>query len=55
MLLRNSEFRSNSSFDQVSELAANAVGEDSYGYRDEFLNLVTEAERLVKDNVMNEK
>jgi Ca-activated chloride channel homolog len=40
MLLRDSEFKGNSSFPMVLELAKNARGKDEEGYRIEFVNLV---------------
>ena len=40
MLLNNSEFKGNSSYDNVIELARNAVGEDMFGIRGEFVQLV---------------
>ncbi len=40
MILRDSEFRGNSTLTAVLENAANAIGPDHYGYRAEFLELV---------------
>lgn len=40
MLLRNSEYRGNSSFEQVLDLAETSKGVDLYGYRSEFIKLV---------------
>ena len=40
MILRNSEYKSNSSYQQVIELAKAAKGKDTEGYRTEFLKLV---------------
>ncbi|WP_375563330.1 von Willebrand factor type A domain-containing protein [Bernardetia sp. OM2101] len=40
MILRNSEYKSNSSYQQIIELGKNAKGKDTEGYRTEFLNLV---------------
>ncbi|WP_338761674.1 VWA domain-containing protein [Bernardetia sp. ABR2-2B] len=40
MILRNSEYKSNSSYQQVIELGKNAKGKDTEGYRSEFLKLV---------------
>ena len=48
MLLRNSEFRSNSSFTGVLRLAGNAKGEDKEGYRKEFIKLVSKAQSISK-------
>lgn len=46
MLLRDSPFKSNSSFDQVRALAEQHLGPDPDPYRSEFLELVGTAERL---------
>jgi len=48
MLLRNSEFKSNSSFTSVVKLAGNATGEDKEGYRKEFIKLVSKAQSISK-------
>ncbi len=40
MLLRESEFKGNSSYDDVITLARNSKGEDEEGYRGEFIRLV---------------
>lgn len=46
MLLRNSKYRGNSSYDAVSEIARSAKGQDAHGYRAEFLELVNTARKL---------
>ncbi len=46
MLLRDSEFKSNSSFDQVLAMAKEGKGNDPNGYRSEFIKLVETAELL---------
>lgn len=46
MLLRNSEFKQNASFQQVISLAKSAKGTDANGYRQEFINLVQAAGSL---------
>jgi Ca-activated chloride channel family protein len=46
MLLRNSEFKQSSSYEQVVELAKGAKGTDANGYRQEFINLVQAAGSL---------
>lgn len=46
MLLRDSEFKANSSFESVKSLAKNSLGEDKFGYRLEFLQLVEKANLL---------
>ena len=40
MILRDSEFKAESSLQAVKQLARTAVGKDPYGYRAEFLTLV---------------
>ena len=39
LLLRDSEYKANASYDQVVELAKNAFGKDEEGYRKEFCPL----------------
>ena len=46
MLLRNSEFREQSTYANALFLAKNAMGKDSEGYRAEFLGLVKKAGKL---------
>jgi Ca-activated chloride channel family protein len=55
MLLRNSEYKGNSSFDSVLNMARNAVGKDEEGYRKEFLQMVNRALSISKgaDNAFN--
>ena len=48
MLLRNSEFKSNASYDMVIRMARKAKGADSEGYRAEFIKLVSSAQTLAK-------
>lgn len=40
MILRNSEFKGNSSLDEATRLAKSARGEDEEGYRSEFVRLI---------------
>jgi len=40
MLLIDSEYRGNANFDQVLSIAQDAQGEDEFGYREEFIQLV---------------
>ncbi|MBN2440914.1 MAG: DUF3520 domain-containing protein, partial [Spirochaetales bacterium] len=47
LLLRDSKYKGNSSFQQVIELAQNSIGKDVYGYRNEFIELVKKAETLM--------
>jgi Ca-activated chloride channel family protein len=46
MCLRNSEFKGDSSYENVLELASNAKGKDEEGYRGEFIRLVKTAKAL---------
>jgi len=48
MLLRDSQFKKDSSFDQVLELAKASKGRDDFGYRAEFIQLVEKAKLLKK-------
>ena len=50
MLLRNSEFKTNASFDNVVKMAKKAKGHDDEGYRSEFIRLVESAQMLAKSN-----
>lgn len=55
MLLRQSEFKQSSSFEQVIELAGGAKGKDREAYRAEFIKLVKSAKLMAKDllNIAN--
>jgi len=46
MVLRNSEFKGNSTYTSVARIARSARGEDNEGYRAEFIRLVEMAELL---------
>jgi Ca-activated chloride channel family protein len=46
MLLRDSEFKQQASFDNARALAKDALGKDAGGYRTEFLGLLGDAEKL---------
>ena len=48
MLLRNSEFKSNASYNDVLFLARKSKGNDEEGYRSEFVRLVESAQLLAK-------
>jgi Ca-activated chloride channel family protein len=48
MLLRDSKHKGDSNYDQVIRLASGAKGEDSEGYRAEFIRLVELAWELSK-------
>lgn len=47
MLLRDSKFKGTSNYDEVESIAKKAKGEDKYGYRAEFIQLV-ERVKLIK-------
>jgi len=49
LLLRNSEYKGNATWDQVLKLAGNARGTDEEGYRAEFIQLVKKAQ-LISNN-----
>jgi Ca-activated chloride channel family protein len=46
MLLRDSPYKGTASYDRILETARGALGQDPYGYRAEFLTLVTRARNL---------
>lgn len=48
MLLRDSEFKQRSTFNNARALAKEALGKDAEGYRAEFLSLLGNAEKLVR-------
>ena len=50
MLLRNSEFKQNSNFEEVIGRAKSAKGQDREGYRAEFIDLVKSAQLLFQAN-----
>lgn len=54
MLLRNSEFKSNASFENVLTLARKAKAKDEEGYRSEFIRLVESAQLLAKTKPASE-
>ncbi len=47
MILRNSEYKGNSSLESVMDLAEKGLGNDEEGYRLEFMNLVDQYEELL--------
>jgi Ca-activated chloride channel family protein len=49
MLLRNSAFKGNSTYEKVQQLANTTLDNDKEGYRKEFIELVKKAQRLSKD------
>ncbi|MEP6748108.1 MAG: von Willebrand factor type A domain-containing protein [Bacteroidota bacterium] len=50
MLLRNSEFKQSSSYNNAWQMAKDALGKDEEGYRSEFLKLVKNAQFIAKQN-----
>ena len=46
LLLRDSQYKGRASYQQVLQLGKEALGKDPYGYRQEFLDLVRQAEQL---------
>ena len=50
MLLRNSEFKVNASYDNIIKASKKAKGNDEEGYRSEFIRLVENAQLLAKGN-----
>ncbi len=46
LILRNSQFKGSSSYEQILQHAQEATGEDKYGYRAEFVDLVKKAQSL---------
>ncbi len=46
MLLRNSEFKEQSSYDEAIRLAKEAKGSDTYGYRSEYITLLEKAKLM---------
>jgi Ca-activated chloride channel family protein len=46
MLLRESPYKGNASYDQAAEIASSSLGRDPEGHRSEFLQLVNAASRL---------
>lgn len=49
MLLRNSPYKADSTYSQVIEIASAARGQDDYGYRVEFINMVRNASQLAHE------
>jgi Ca-activated chloride channel family protein len=48
LLLRDSEFKANASFDETLKLANAAIGKDTEGYRKEFIKLVESCGLMAK-------
>ncbi len=54
MMLQNSEFKGNLSWDRVKELAKASIGKDPDGYRSEFLSLLDIAAKLQEKMIREE-
>jgi Ca-activated chloride channel family protein len=50
MLLRDSEYKGSSSFQQLIMMAGSALGKDQEGYRKEFISLAEKASALKRDH-----
>ena len=46
LVLRNSEYRGDASYDAVAEIAQSSLGSDMHGYRAEFIDLIHRAKEL---------
>ena len=55
MILRDSKFKGTTDFNLVEKLAEKNMGEDNYGYRDEFISLIKRAKRLSEELSLLEK
>jgi len=49
MLLRDSQFKGTSSLKHVVETAKSATGNDTHGYRKDFIDMVEETDGLIKE------
>jgi len=49
MILRDSKFKGQADFKMIEELADNNLGDDKYGYGDEFISLVKRAKKLSEE------
>ncbi|MFK7774162.1 MAG: von Willebrand factor type A domain-containing protein [Saprospiraceae bacterium] len=45
MMLRDSKFKGNATYDNISEMTQGALGKDEHGYRKEFLDLIQKAKQ----------
>lgn len=52
MLLRNSKYKGNTTYESVEELAQSAKGVDVHGYRNEFLSLIELSKVLAREDGM---
>ena len=55
MLLRDSQFKQKSNYDQAISLARQGKGEDNEGYRSEFIKLAESAKLLAKSELVSNK
>jgi len=53
MLLRDSQFKQKSNYDQAISLARQGKGEDNEGYRSEFIKLAESAKLLAKSELVS--
>jgi len=49
MLIRESKFKGKTDFNLIGKLTEDNMGEDKYGYRDEFISLVKRAKKLSEE------
>jgi Ca-activated chloride channel family protein len=52
MLLRDSQFKQNSKFDQLIQMAKSAKGKDDNGYRAEFIRLAESTKNMMRSKVL---
>src|SRR5262249_40406294 len=55
MLLRDSKYKGDASYDEVRQLAQKSLGRDAEGYRRDFLSMIDAASRLPKAQEVAEK
>jgi Ca-activated chloride channel family protein len=55
MLLRGSQYSGNANFDSVIDLARSGCGRDEGGYREEFISLVRQAQRIVRPGAPDDR
>ena len=49
MLLRDSKFKGDITYDDIIKLAKASTGEDKFGYRSEFLNMIEKNQLLARN------
>ena len=55
MLLRNSEYKGNLTYGDVLKLAKNNTGNDKYGYKAEFIQMIEKAAEIEKASEKTQK